>query len=116
MLSIFLQRFKYIQSKQKHSLICRAKKPTLIADPTDDEPEVDESPSIKRQCGGRRLLFAMLQSAPSVVTFKDCSVIVKRVGYIENAIRDGYSALTRISRKGERMASWIKRSLIKNCV
>ena len=104
---ILLQRFKYIQSKRDHFLICRAKKPTVAA---DDEPEVDESPSIKRQCGGRRLPVAILQPIPSIITFKDCSVIVKRVGYIENAIREGYSALTRISRKGERMASWVKRS------
>ena len=103
------QRFKRVQDSRTHSLVCQAEKPTTRK--RNDESESESEPPLRqRQNGGRRPPPAVPPLNPSATTFKECSVIIKRVGYIETAIKENYSTLTRIGRNGRRQGSWIKKS------
>ena len=99
-----MQRFKVKSSIRLRYLHCQAKKPTPI-EQDNSEPE-KESPPAKRQ----RINDLTPASDPSTVTFKKCSIVIRRVAYIEKAIEKGYSSFTRINKNGIRLRTWLKRN------
>ena len=72
-----------------------------IRNPNEEEDESDvESFSIGRGHfrGGRHPTDGSQPPDSSRIVFKKCTVTIKRVKFIERAIRMGFSSLTRVSR------------------
>jgi len=70
-----------------------------------DENESSPLPTARRY-GGCPPSNARQKSDSSIFTKKECTVVIKRTGYIERAIKDGYSSFTFCWMSCKRGGAW----------